>query len=111
MNEPFQPGKIPVVLVHGLASSPLTWSHLQNELRTQPGVLDRYQVWTFRYDTGSPFLTTAAELRRQLAELRRIYDPCGADPNMRLRTGAAFGQAGYKPRLHWVCSWHSALSS
>lgn len=82
MNEPFQPGKIPVVLVHGLASSPLTWSHLQNDLRTQPCVFERYQVWTFRYDTGSPFLTTAAELRRQLAELRRVYDPCGTDRNM-----------------------------
>jgi pimeloyl-ACP methyl ester carboxylesterase len=39
-------------------------------------------VWVFRYDTGSPFLTTAAELRRQLAELRRVYDPCGTDPHM-----------------------------
>lgn len=82
MNEPFQPGKIPVVLVHGLASSPLTWSHLQNDLRAQPCVMEKYQVWLFRYDTGSPFLATAAELRRQLAELRQTYDPSRTDPNL-----------------------------
>ncbi|MGE3640930.1 MAG: esterase/lipase family protein [Pirellulales bacterium] len=82
MNEPFQPEKIPVVLIHGLASSPLTWSHLQNDLRAQPCVMEKYQVWLFRYDTGSPFLATAAELRRQLAQLRQCYDPCRANPNL-----------------------------
>jgi pimeloyl-ACP methyl ester carboxylesterase len=82
MSEPYQPGKIPVVLVHGLASSPVTWSHLEIELRAQPCVMSRYQIWLFRYDTGSPFLTTAAELRRQLAELRQVYDPCRSDPSM-----------------------------
>ena len=33
MREPFQPGKIPVVFVHGLASDPLTWAQLENDLR------------------------------------------------------------------------------
>ena len=42
----------------------------------------RYQIWVFRYDTGDPFLTSAAELRQQLAALRQIYDPMRADPNM-----------------------------
>jgi len=82
MNEPYQPGKIPIVLIHGLASSPITWSHLQNDMRAQPCVVEKYQVWLFRYDTGSPFLATAAELRRQLATLRQTYDPGGADPSM-----------------------------
>ena len=33
MLEPYQPGKIPVVLVHGLLSSPLTWMPVFNDLR------------------------------------------------------------------------------
>ena len=82
MTEPYQPGKIPIVLVHGLASSPVTWSHLQNDLRAQPAIMARYQIWLFRYDTGDPFLTSAAELRRQLAALRQTYDPCRADPSL-----------------------------
>ncbi|MEX2092976.1 MAG: alpha/beta fold hydrolase [Pirellulales bacterium] len=82
MSEPYQPGKIPIVLVHGLASSPVTWSHLENDLRAQPAIMARYQIWAFRYDTGDPFLTSATELRQQLATIRQTYDPCRADPNL-----------------------------
>jgi hypothetical protein len=114
MSEPYQRGKIPVVLVHGLASSPLTWSHLQNDLRAQPCVLDRYQVWTFRYDTGSPFLTTAAELRRQLAELRSVYDPCGTDPSMARIVLVGHSLGGLVSKLQVTSSgdelWRSAAN-
>ena len=80
MLEPYQPGKIPVVFIHGLLSDPLTWADMLNELQVQPQVSSRYQLWAFRYDTGEPFLTSAAALRRQLAELKACYDPSGADP-------------------------------
>lgn len=79
MLEPYQPGKIPVVFIHGLLSDPLTWADMFNELQVQPQLTSRYQFWAFRYDTGEPFLTSAAALRRQLAELRMYYDPCGGD--------------------------------
>ena len=82
MSQPFQPGKIPVVFVHGLASSPITWSNLENELRANPAIMDRYQIWVFRYDTGDPFLGSAARLRMNLAQIRQTYDPCRADPNL-----------------------------
>lgn len=82
MTEPFQPGKIPVVFVHGLASDPLTWAQLFNDLRAQPAIVARYQFWSFRYDTGEPFLSSAAMLRRQLSELRQTYDPMRGDPNL-----------------------------
>jgi pimeloyl-ACP methyl ester carboxylesterase len=82
MREPFQPGKIPIVFVHGLASDPLSWAQLENDLRAQPAIFNRYQFWFFRYDTGDPFLGSAARLRRQLAELRQTYDPARGDPNL-----------------------------
>lgn len=82
MREPFQPGKIPVVFVHGLASDPLTWAQLENDLRAQPAIFARYQFWFFRYDTGDPFLPSAALLRRQLVMLRQTYDPLRCDPNL-----------------------------
>ena len=31
MTEPFDPHKIPIITVHGLLSSPITWINLQNE--------------------------------------------------------------------------------
>ena len=79
MIEPFQPNKIPVLLVHGLLSDPITWTDMINELQVQTHLMSRYQIWTFRYDTGAPFFTSAAALRRQLAELQAIYNPCRTD--------------------------------
>ncbi len=37
MLEPYDPDKIPVVLVHGLASSPITWTDMYNDLLRRPG--------------------------------------------------------------------------
>jgi hypothetical protein len=37
---PYQPGKIPVVLVHGLLSSPLAWAETYNELCNDPTLAD-----------------------------------------------------------------------
>ena len=82
MREPFQSGKIPVVFVHGLASDPQTWSQLETDLLANPAILGRYQIWLFRYDTGSPFLSSAAMLRRQLVTIRQAYDPARCDPNL-----------------------------
>ena len=80
MIEPYQPGKIPVVFIHGLLSDPRTWVDVVNELRASPELDARYQWWGFRYATGEPFLTSAAILRRQMKELRQTYDPTQSEP-------------------------------
>ena len=83
MIEPFQPGKIPVVFVHGLLSDPLTWVDLLNELRGRPELNDRFQWWAYRYATGKPFMKSAAGLREQLMQLSATYDPQHCDPGCR----------------------------
>lgn len=78
--EPYQPGKIPVILVHGLLSSPRTWIDLANDLRANPEFTSRYQLWAFGYATGRPFVRAAADLRRQLRlALEELQTNC-ADP-------------------------------
>jgi pimeloyl-ACP methyl ester carboxylesterase len=72
--EPYQPGKIPVLLTHGLFSSPLTWARMYNDLLADPLVRDNYQFWFFLYPTGNPYLATAADLRQALAALRADLD-------------------------------------
>ena len=47
MLEPYQPGKIPVLMIHGLLSSPITWAPLFNDLRADPALRDRYQFWFY----------------------------------------------------------------
>src|SRR5262249_54837839 len=78
--EPYEPGKIPVLMVHGLCSSPLTWAPLFNDLRADPALRDRFQFWFYLYPTGSPYLVTAADLRHSLERLRQDLDPGRKDP-------------------------------
>jgi pimeloyl-ACP methyl ester carboxylesterase len=80
MLAPYQRGKIPVVLVHGLLSSPITWAPVINDLQADPAVRERYQFWYYYYETGAPYLSTAAKLRRELEALRQEVDPDHQDP-------------------------------
>jgi pimeloyl-ACP methyl ester carboxylesterase len=78
--EPYEPGKIPVVLIHGLFSDPLSWADMVNDLRAQPGFTERFQIWLFRYPTGQGFLQSAAALRRELRAAIEQVDPERRDP-------------------------------
>ena len=82
MVEPFDPNRIPVVMVHGLWSSPTTWMEMFNDLRAFPEIRSRYQFWFFLYPTGQPFWTSAAQLRDTLAEVRQTLDPQLQNPNL-----------------------------
>ncbi len=82
MVQPYEPGKIPVVLVHGLWSSPMTWMEMFNDLRSTPEIRDNYQFWFYLYPTGQPFWLSAAQLRRDLAELRQVLDPHHQEPSL-----------------------------
>ena len=75
MLEPYDPHKMPVVMVHGLWSSPVTWMEMYNDLRSDPQVRENYQFWFYLYPTGQPFWTSAAQMRGELAELRATVDP------------------------------------
>jgi pimeloyl-ACP methyl ester carboxylesterase len=79
MFEPYEPGKIPVLMVHGLLSSPLTWAPMFNDLRADPELRRHFQFWFYLYPTGSPYLATAADLRLALRRLRAELDPFGKD--------------------------------
>ncbi len=80
MVQPYEPGKIPVVMVHGLWSTPMTWMEMFNDLRSQPEIRQRYQFWFYLYPTGQPFWTSAAQMRRDLAQIRDALDPRHDEP-------------------------------
>jgi hypothetical protein len=74
MLEPFQADKIPVVMVHGLWSSPVTWMEMFNDLRSDPQIREHYQFWFYLYPSGQPFWFSAAQMREDLAHMRRTLD-------------------------------------
>jgi len=92
--EPYRPGRIPVVFVHGTASSAGRWAQMVNELDNDPRLLDRYQFWFFTYDTGNPIGYSAMLLREALSERVAILDPTGADPALRQMVVIGHSQGG-----------------
>lgn len=75
MLEPYDPNKIPVVMTHGLGSSPTTWLEMYNALRNSSEIQRAYQFWFYFYPTGQPFWASAAQLRLELARIRETVDP------------------------------------
>ncbi len=79
MLEPYDPNRIPVLMVHGLWSSPLTWMDMFNDLRSFPEIRQRYQFWFYLYPSGQPFWLSATQLRSDLFAMRQTFDGTGQD--------------------------------
>ena len=75
MLEPYDPSKIPVVMVHGLWSSPMTWALMFNDLRANSDIRNNYQFWFYSYSTAQPFWVSAMRMRQDLTRIREELDP------------------------------------
>jgi pimeloyl-ACP methyl ester carboxylesterase len=73
--DPYDPNKIPILMVHGLQSTPVAFATLVNALRSDPEIREKYQIWQFYYASGTPVLANGAELRDSLAETAHTVDP------------------------------------
>ena len=60
--------KVPLLMVHGLQSTPVEFAALVNALRADPEIRSNYQVCQFYYASGTPVLVNAAALRDGLAQ-------------------------------------------
>ena len=69
--EPYDSNKVPILMIHGLMSSPLTWEELTNELLGDPYVRTHYQIWHYIYPTGQSLFYSAKGLRDSLEALKR----------------------------------------
>jgi pimeloyl-ACP methyl ester carboxylesterase len=77
--DPYDPHKTPLLMVHGLQSTPVAFAALVNALRSDPEIRAKYQLWQFYYASGTPVLANAAALRDSLAETLRAVDPKDRD--------------------------------
>jgi len=101
---PYSPGKIPVVFVHGTASSPARWAQLFDALNGYPALRDKFQFWFFIYNTGNPILYSAHLLRERLEEAVRVLDPEGKDPALKQMVLIGHSQGGLLVKLQVVDS-------
>lgn len=94
MLHPYRRGRIPIVLVHGTASSPARWAGMINELSHDQVISGRYQFWFFQYGTGQPILYSAMLLRRALHNILKEVDPNGQDAALRRMVMIGHSQGG-----------------
>jgi len=81
--EDYDRQKRPLVMVHGLGSSPMAWARLSNAVWADPELRARYQVWQLVYQTNDPVLVARLRVQGHLDEAWRLLDPEGDDPARR----------------------------
>jgi pimeloyl-ACP methyl ester carboxylesterase len=101
---PYRPGHVPVVLIHGTASSPARWADLVNELDADPRLASRVQFWLFAYNTGNPLLYSAGLLREALIKTVAELDPAGTDRALHDMVLIGHSQGGLLAKLMVVDS-------
>ncbi|MGH7926639.1 MAG: esterase/lipase family protein, partial [Candidatus Binatia bacterium] len=90
---------MPLVLVHGTASSPARWAELVNELENDRGFWEHYEIWLFMYNTGNPIAYSALLLRDALSELVAELDPEGKDPGLKNIVVMGHSQGGLLTKM------------
>ena len=97
--QPYEPGKIPIVLVHGTFSSPVAWAEMANTLRADPVINQQYQIWNFFYDSGKRIGISAHELREALSAQVQKLDPEGTNTALRQMVVIGHSQGGLLTKL------------
>jgi len=101
---PYHPQQIPVVLVHGTASSPARWAEMANELLGDPAIGSRYQIWGFIYNSGNPIALSAMRLRESLKAFLKAIDPEGKDAALNQMVIIGHSQGGLLTKMTVVDS-------
>lgn len=94
LMEPYDPDRIPVMLIHGLISVPMIWRDIVPQMMADPEISKRYQLMVFGYPSGLPIIESADLLRDHLAAIRAKYDPDGNDPLSRNMVVAGHSMGG-----------------
>lgn len=113
LSQPYHPGLIPVVFVHGTASNPGNWAEMFNLLLADEEIRGRMQIWFFQYSTGAPILYSAGTLRDALREAVQRFDPEGKDEALKRMVLVGHSQGGLLAKLALVdgqASWFEQLT-
>lgn len=76
----YDPNKIPIVMIHGVAGSPLIWARLSNAIMGDPELHRRYQIWHIVYQSNAPLLVERYRVQHYIDNAWRVLDPDGHAP-------------------------------
>ena len=97
--EPHRRGRIPVVLVHGTASSPVRWGDMVNDLLEDKKIREHYEFWFFTYNTGNPIPVSANVLRHSLEDAVKTLGGVQADPALGRMVVIGHSQGGLLTKM------------
>ena len=97
--QPYSPGRIPVVFVHGTASSPVWWAEMFNTLRSDPVLWEKYQFWFYLYDSSKPLVFSVRDFRESLSRMVDTLDPEGKDTALKEMVVVGHSQGGLLTKL------------
>jgi len=96
---PYHPGRIPVVFVHGTASSAARWANMVNDILADERLRSRYAFWFFTYDSGNPIAYSGYKLRAALSQAVGRADASGSDPCLNDMVVMGHSQGGLLTKL------------
>ncbi|MCW4580825.1 esterase/lipase family protein [Gluconacetobacter entanii] len=96
---PHRPGNMPVVFIHGTASSPYRWAGMVNDLLENRNIRDHFDFWFFSYATSNPIPYSAWQLRRAITQAVDSLGGTKADPALGHITLVGHSQGGLLARM------------
>jgi len=77
LMQPYDPDRMTIIMLHGLASSPEAWINVSNEVMGDEDLRSNYQVWEIYYPTNAPIAVNLANIRKALDATFQHFDPGG----------------------------------
>ena len=97
--KPYNPAQVPVVFVHGTASSPVWWAEMANTLLADPILRKQCQFWFYFYDSGKSVSLSAREFRKTLTARVAELDPRSRHKALREMVIIGHSQGGLLTKL------------
>ncbi|WP_201314938.1 hypothetical protein [Dyella sp. EPa41] len=80
MLDDYDPDKTPIIMIHGVAGSPVIWARLSNAIMGDPELHRRYQIWHVVYQSNAPLLVERYRVQRYIDKAWSDIDPDGLAP-------------------------------
>ena len=97
--KPYNPAQIPIIFVHGTASSPVWWAEMVNTLMADPVLRRRCQFGFYLYDSSKAMGMSARQFREILTRTVAELDPEGRNKALRDMVIIGHSQGGLLTKL------------
>ena len=99
LAEPYDRNRIPILMIHGLVSSPKTFMDMSEAINADPHLRKKYQLWYYFYPSGTPWIALSSKFRKSYRKLIQKIDPNSNDTNIRKTVLIAHSMGGLISRL------------